>query len=897
MDDTIKQKNMLMSSIMKNPKLAKQFREAMQSKIGSTKREHIKSTLSIMKKVGGVKNDGMGGPILGGSFNPNQGAIPISQPSAPKTSNYNNMMVFPAAPKLKTTNVPGLSNNGISLNQTPSPSSNNNTSDYGISGNALQNVNLPSVNYGSPTVVPKYIPPVVAPKSIDYAEEVKKYPEYPGYKIFRPDNIEAGSKSVVQGVGNFLGGIVKPIGAGLLTAAAAPAATLLGGTAFIESLLTPGAKQTAPGDTYTGNLARTIMSDSPWVKYLSGLGQDNSTPSQTTPPATTSTTPPITTPSTTTPPTGGTPTPTSLIQPNGSPATISQTGSTTPGTFNIAATNIAKMLGTTPNAPLTQIPVINFAGAVATNEGYFNGTSQVAIKNNNPGNLKFANQPGATQGENGFAVFQTADEGAQALINDIQAKYNSGKYSTINDLMSVYSPDSDNPANSSYTGGINTGGTFTGAPSSGPYAYASAQAKAAFGGRNITQVATDNYAEYLKSVEPLELELSKLKTEAPNFVSTLTTYMAGRDKNSKAIDAMIEQTAKEFATANMADPYTANYYNNTLNYLYGLKGRQNQRYTTYLNSRITDFNAEVINLENKVTAFKTNATNALNQKNAIDQATYNDIMTLSTEAWNTMDGAEAKAYNMGIIKQNYYAAGGDAVANGFAANNATNSKLQEDKNKWLKDLAINGGQADPETGSLDTAKIPAGGLINLYELNGPAGMGSDQRGLTWALNEVFSQTIKASGNDPKKVAEIQKLITQLRDSAGGYNAEGKAEIEKYANSLSDGIAGPASTSYSGYIQTHLAAIKQATKDLVSGYGGWGFGWGKAQAGIQDKEKWKADHSSLDSSFLENLYNTVNKIVGADPAYTANPMSYINDVFSGTTDQLISDRLASDMSTS
>ena len=90
-----KKKTDLMKSILGNTKLAKSFREAMGSPIGSTKREQAKTMFSIMKKLGGVSYDGKGGLGIESTYQ-NQ--------STPKPIDYSNMVIFPAAPKLKTQN-------------------------------------------------------------------------------------------------------------------------------------------------------------------------------------------------------------------------------------------------------------------------------------------------------------------------------------------------------------------------------------------------------------------------------------------------------------------------------------------------------------------------------------------------------------------------------------------------------------------------------------------------------------------------------------------------------------------------------------------------------------------------------------------------------------------------
>lgn len=60
------------------------------------------------------------------------------------------------------------------------------------------------------------------------------------------------------------------------------------------------------------------------------------------------------------------------------------------------------------------------AQAIMEFEGYFSGS--ISYLNNNPGNLKFAGQPGATgQDRFGHAIFPTFQDGYQALINQIRA--------------------------------------------------------------------------------------------------------------------------------------------------------------------------------------------------------------------------------------------------------------------------------------------------------------------------------------------------------------------------------------------------------------------------------------------------------------------------------------------
>jgi|SRR5271155_3592998 len=83
------------------------------------------------------------------------------------------------------------------------------------------------------------------------------------------------------------------------------------------------------------------------------------------------------------------------------------------------------------------------AATIQQMEGYYPGS--VAYQNNNPGNLMYAGQSGATKGTNGFAVFPTYQDGYNALLNQLNIYANQGL--TINQMMAKYAPAYDNNGN------------------------------------------------------------------------------------------------------------------------------------------------------------------------------------------------------------------------------------------------------------------------------------------------------------------------------------------------------------------------------------------------------------------------------------------------------------------
>jgi hypothetical protein len=86
--------------------------------------------------------------------------------------------------------------------------------------------------------------------------------------------------------------------------------------------------------------------------------------------------------------------------------------------------------------------------------------SRLARVNNNPGNLRLAGQPGATEGEGGFARFPTPEAGVRALANDLKAKITGNSPAirsklgrdarTLREVISVFAPKEDNNDPNSY---------------------------------------------------------------------------------------------------------------------------------------------------------------------------------------------------------------------------------------------------------------------------------------------------------------------------------------------------------------------------------------------------------------------------------------------------------------
>lgn len=89
------------------------------------------------------------------------------------------------------------------------------------------------------------------------------------------------------------------------------------------------------------------------------------------------------------------------------------------------------------------------ASAIQTFEGFYPGSR--SYRNNNPGNLKFASQPGAVaQDDKGFAVFDSYTSGWNALIALIYRRIQQHPTWTVLDFFMSYAPPSDNNPTQQY---------------------------------------------------------------------------------------------------------------------------------------------------------------------------------------------------------------------------------------------------------------------------------------------------------------------------------------------------------------------------------------------------------------------------------------------------------------
>ena len=733
------QKIKLMSSILSNPKMAKQFRDALSSPIGSTKRENAKSIFSIMKKVGGLRNDGMGGPIT-----------PMTQnsPTSVSNSSNSNYYIFPAAPTLKNTLV-GKINTGLGLSNDTSTSApkTTNTTQYPnifpVIGNAAKNLF---------TVPDEY-------KTKSTTTSLNTNPLGSNYDI-------------------------KQVGSNILN-------TIKG---------TPSYSPVVPATSKNTSLSNTpnIPSYSAPLRTTNPSGITNPTTDK------------------------------DSIKKLQSDLNTKNAGQ--PGWVPLVVDGI---MGPKTNAAQNFVPQTNTGGTNTSNNNggatrtFDNGTVESGVNTNTGTNT---NNP--TQTSNGGN-----------LKNDAQQAINEG---------------------------------------TGPGLFAMTKANEKFGGSLDQYIANlDTKLKNDFNLEPLEIQLSNLKAESENFVPTLISYIKGKDQYSKAIDKMIDSTEDELLSVDMSDPASVDRYNNYMNYLYTLKGRQGDRYGNYLNASIADYNADVTKLTDNYNNVYQRYSDAITRQGTIAQNEYNTLYTTMADLYTNLENAPVKKLNLQILQQQKDANDLAMLQNGITSGQTTNPDFWKDVDLLTKQLT-DSNATGKEQSNLDFNKLGSGGLAEFFRENSYAN--SDPYAAAKAINNTFASTLSNSTDKMADLTKIKKLVTDLSNTEGGG---------QLASMISPSLYQTASPLISDYVLNNLSSIKEATNQLISGKQNWLKK--DVPSGLSNPTTWYNNFSKIDKGILTDLYNTAKINITPGSEYEKNPSTFISSLFSGTDDKSIANNVTSVLS--
>lgn len=130
--------------------------------------------------------------------------------------------------------------------------------------------------------------------------------------------------------------------------------------------------------------------------------------------------------------------------------------------------------------------------------------------------------------------------------------------------------------------------------------------------------------------------LLTLQNRGVSIKSDLENYISGKDEYLGKLDELIADSKTAIAKMDTSDPYVADRMQNYMDYLTILQGRQNKRYTDFLNAGITQHQNDLTIATNIYNASVTRAEKMYNAQAAVTEESYNTIMESLKEAYNAV---------------------------------------------------------------------------------------------------------------------------------------------------------------------------------------------------------------------------------------------------------------------
>ena len=749
-----KRKLDFMKSVMTDKKLAKVLKEALDSPIGSTKRDQARAIFSIMKKLGKL-NDGVGGLA----------PMPAPESQGPAPKNYGNMMVFPAAPRFKVKARP--------VAPITSPT-NVNDGQGGFLDN-FTGLSTPASFTGfgstSPTLF-SLTPPPTQPSS--------------GY---------------VQRA----------------TTGSAPQ------TNFIPSNFSFSAPTSTSFQSAKDLTSIDLSGISPTIQKPSGLSG------------------------------GGT---ISAINPAWQDFQLKEMARRRTEALKTPTSTTLKQgdTGDAVRALQNQLVAGGFLSAadMATGPGIYGPKTAAAV-----------------------AKQALASRSGEVQLGNQTTTLNGITYNSAGDII----PQKTRETTGSPLGGTSggTSGGTVGASSAANYMsqgkssveYAQDIANAAFGGNfdeHALKVKNDLEARY--NLDANLAELDNLRAAKENFIPSLESYIVGKDEYMKEIDLLIEKAQENRSRLDMGDPAVNASYRKYMAYLTTMKGRQNKRYGDFVASAIADYNADVATAQSNYDKLRADFTEELTTTLTMDQNRYNQLYARAESVYTELENAKTKQINNAILQKQLDALNLATVGGAQVLDENYYKNLDGFTKQYT--IASTATKNDNEIGTLDFAKIPPEGIFGLYQQLDIAGQPNAQAALTEVLRVAITRSLNAFANDPKKIAQIMKLVKDI-------------DIYDPSQTISSVLLGRTadapSSAYSKYIQSNLPVVESALKDLLIGWTPWY--WKNRSAGIEDKAGWLAKYNTkLDPNFLESLYVGVQK----NSEGQTDRESYLSNLLQGTPEE-------------
>lgn len=185
------------------------------------------------------------------------------------------------------------------------------------------------------------------------------------------------------------------------------------------------------------------------------------------------------------------------------------------------------------------------------------------------------------------------------------------------------------------------------------------------GGLTLTQQDTLNqktlWDKY--NIGGLQDQMMKLQAEGATLPRDVADYITGRDQYIKQTDQNIANLVTQATTSTaLSDPANAQKFNAQLNYMYTLRGRQNQSYIGYLTDAVNQHQADLDNITNQYSTALNSYNAAVTSSNTTTAAQYTQYAQALADMYTAVDGAPAKLQQALLNQANILIAQGQAVS-------------------------------------------------------------------------------------------------------------------------------------------------------------------------------------------------------------------------------------------
>lgn len=359
--------------------------------------------------------------------------------------------------------------------------------------------------------------------------------------------------------------------------------------------------------------------------------------------------------------------------------------------------------------------------------------------------------------------------------------------------------------------------------------------------------------------------LDGLLNEKNSMISTgvtverdLQAYIRGRDEYLNQTQGMIDDFNKNRGNMDLTVPGAARDAENYVNYLYTLRGNQNQNYIGFINSSLAQYNKELTDVTNNYDTALTAAQHDLTAKAAITTEEYTQMNTMLQEMYNNAEAAPGKKLAADALYQQLHPTVLNTISDGIGnlKSGGAYSKQLNDINNQPEGMQLihQGGANDGKNGQLEDYVTSIVNTINKYAPNG----GQDTAVIVDTLTRGMQNRLAGAKDAGEAQSIAERYMGMIRDfkDYGIDDPNTVAQANQMAESVTAALKPHLSTllNSSQTVGSLRNAVNSATKNSWSQFG---------SKSLPSRDQFLKDNSTLPPKITDLLYTWINQYMAAN----------------------------------